>query len=380
MTPFNWLEIVLYIGVFQGFFLSFSLPRISKENKKANVILALLLLSASLSLLLYLNTLYRSSLPIQAHGFLDTFPFLFGPLIYLYFKRLLFPEEKSTKLLLHFLPALGHFTYVLLMFRYGQEELSSMVSSGVFISQWVLIFSILISLLFSYWIASLSLVLRFKKQDRKVIAIRKNIMFLSVFLGAVLLGYFICIVFSVDFFFGVKLFSFTGPNLGWVLIPLLVYFISYNALIQPEALKITFLAEKRSLPRIGEADLVLYKQQLEKVMKEEKLYLDPLLKSKHLAEKINLDTTKLSWLINETYGCNFYDFINNYRITEFLERLAKNDHQKHTLGAIAYDVGFNSKTTFNKSFKKITQYTPGEYIQKLKSRQAISAQPISMYK
>ncbi|PGH39455.1 MAG: AraC family transcriptional regulator, partial [Candidatus Nephrothrix sp. EaCA] len=61
---------------------------------------------------------------------------------------------------------------------------------------------------------------------------------------------------------------------------------------------------------------------------------------------------------------NFFDFINYYRIEEFKRRISDPQFQRYTLLSIAFDVGFNSKTAFNRSFKKITRETPSAFWQK----------------
>lgn len=108
-------------------------------------------------------------------------------------------------------------------------------------------------------------------------------------------------------------------------------------------------------------------------MQEEELYLNPLLKLNDVAEKIQLDVTKLSWLINEGYKNNFYDFVNQYRIQAFIEKLNKKEHKRQTLLALAFEVGFNSKTTFNKSFKNKLGVTPSEYVKRLNEQTTFSS-------
>ena len=59
---------------------------------------------------------------------------------------------------------------------------------------------------------------------------------------------------------------------------------------------------------------------------------------------------------------NFNDFVNSYRIEEFKRLAQQEDYQNHTLLAIAFIVGFNSKSAFNRSFKKLEDCTPREYL------------------
>ena len=65
--------------------------------------------------------------------------------------------------------------------------------------------------------------------------------------------------------------------------------------------------------------------------------------------------------MHSTLNQNFYDFINTHRIEEIKKRMNDSKFQNLTLLALAYDVGFNSKSVFNAAFKKHTGMTPKEY-------------------
>ena len=96
-------------------------------------------------------------------------------------------------------------------------------------------------------------------------------------------------------------------------------------------------------------------------MKSNKPYLNPVLTIKDLSEDLNLHQKDLSRVINENFGKNFFNFINAYRVAEFKKRLNDPENQNYTLIAIAYDCGFNTKSSFNSIFKKTTGLTPSAY-------------------
>ena len=89
-------------------------------------------------------------------------------------------------------------------------------------------------------------------------------------------------------------------------------------------------------------------------------YLEPELKLADLAARIGTNASVLSRVINSRHGVNFNDFVNNLRCASFLERIRRGEHQRHTLLSLALDSGFNSKSTFNRAFRKAYGFPPGE--------------------
>jgi len=96
-------------------------------------------------------------------------------------------------------------------------------------------------------------------------------------------------------------------------------------------------------------------------MDNERPYLNGKLSLKEVAEYLNISVNHLSQVINEQLGKNFFDFVNGYRVEEVKRRFADSDNEQYTLLALAYDSGFNSKSSFNSIFKKITGLTPSQY-------------------
>jgi len=100
---------------------------------------------------------------------------------------------------------------------------------------------------------------------------------------------------------------------------------------------------------------------LKKTMQAGRYYQDPELSLVSLAEKLGLTTHELSRIINVALKKNFNDFINEYRVAEVARKMLDPDYDNITLLGIAYASGFNSKSTFNLIFKKVTGKTPAEY-------------------
>jgi AraC-like DNA-binding protein len=100
---------------------------------------------------------------------------------------------------------------------------------------------------------------------------------------------------------------------------------------------------------------------LKHLMEEEKLFLNPDLTLADLAKRLRVHSNYLSRIINETFGMNYNDFLNRYRIAEAKGRLCDPEFKQKTVLEIMYDSGFYSKSVFNTAFKKMTGMTPSEF-------------------
>ena len=106
------------------------------------------------------------------------------------------------------------------------------------------------------------------------------------------------------------------------------------------------------------AELVLV---LQNHMKKNEPYLDSSLSIYELAKQLNVNTRDLSIAINHDLNKHFFDFVNEYRINKAMEIIRNSDDEKLTILEVLYDVGFNSKSSFNTAFKKHTGLTPTEF-------------------
>jgi AraC-like DNA-binding protein len=102
------------------------------------------------------------------------------------------------------------------------------------------------------------------------------------------------------------------------------------------------------------------KSRLTELMIKEKVYINPDLTLTDLAAYLGTNSQYISKVINEGFKKNYTDYINEYRIEAFIHSV-RNDRNNNTFLYHAYKVGFNSKSAFNRAFKKKEQCTPREF-------------------
>lgn len=120
--------------------------------------------------------------------------------------------------------------------------------------------------------------------------------------------------------------------------------------------------DKRKKALLDEQKTAEALQNLQNHLVENRPYLDPELSLRSLADQIGIQANQLSWLINDQLDKNFNDLINHYRIVHFKSLAVDPANAGFTIMGLAYDSGFNSKTTFNNSFKKETGQTPRQFM------------------
>lgn len=105
---------------------------------------------------------------------------------------------------------------------------------------------------------------------------------------------------------------------------------------------------------------------LRKAMESGHFYRDAELTIASLSEKLNLPQREVSRIINLAFKKNFNDFINAYRVRDVMRKMQEDEYDHLTLLGIAFESGFNSKSTFNRIFKEMTRKSPAEYKDYLK--------------
>ena len=94
---------------------------------------------------------------------------------------------------------------------------------------------------------------------------------------------------------------------------------------------------------------------------EDKIYLQPKLSLKEAAQQLELPARQLSELINKFHGVDFRRYVNSLRIEEVVRKVENGEHQNKTLLGIALESGFNSKSSFNQTFKEFKGKSPSSF-------------------
>ncbi len=116
---------------------------------------------------------------------------------------------------------------------------------------------------------------------------------------------------------------------------------------------------------LSELDALTIHQRLTDLISSEKAFKNPELTLVELAQLLNIHPNILSQVINTLENKNFYDYVNEKRVEEFKTIVVLPKNQKYTLLSLALECGFNSKTTFNRNFKKSTGLSPTEYLKSI---------------
>jgi AraC-like DNA-binding protein len=146
-----------------------------------------------------------------------------------------------------------------------------------------------------------------------------------------------------------------------LIVAFLFYFIAFKLLSKGKEILPKTTINKYQNSNLNTKLIAKYKTDLINSMEKDKLYLNGKLSIQDVSEKLNIPRQYISEVLNEHMDTSFQDFVNQYRVEEFINRL-KNDQNNHfTLLAIATDVGFNSKSSFNAIFKKFKGLTPTQF-------------------
>lgn len=154
----------------------------------------------------------------------------------------------------------------------------------------------------------------------------------------------------------------------WIILAIIIYWMGHVGIykygVQVERKNIRTISRDRKPTLTIERSKNEYIVELDKILIEEKSFLDPTLSLESLAQKMNLSKGYLSKIINSELGCSFKEHLNQLRVAEAKSYLTNPEFSNYTLVAIGLEAGFSSKSSFNATFKKISGLTPSEYKKK----------------
>ena len=291
-----------------------------------------------------------------------------GPALYFYTKSITSPGFKFDKKdWIHFLPLVLEFIYYrTALYREGSNGLYLNPMPGLsyvyLAEQWIGVLSILTYSLFSlrllYTHQNLLKQYYSKLGNRTLTWLQ-----LPIYCFA---GFFILynIIGEIDRFFfdrTLRTYYFLPSFVGLSFACTWLSFITYINQTEPSlGIKVLGKQKKPSFKKDQE-----FMRRLELLMQEQQPYLNPELNLSLLSELLEMKPKKLSEKINQSYEQNFYDLINHYRVEAFKKQVKTDLIGKLSLLGIAYECGFNSKSSFNHVFKKKTQMTPSQYLKKV---------------
>jgi AraC-like DNA-binding protein len=353
------LKIIFLLSVVQGLTFSLLLLFKKKGDKIANRILALLILLMVIPLWNeYILTLENSFNLLIFSPKALYFQLLYGPLIYLYTVR----YTKSGNLSI--------FTYSLLLAGpiFGSLFKSShfyLVEGGFSQFIWYLFFVSVIAhiaiCLFASW-------LRLKQHNQDILQNLSNLEKSKLdWLKLLIYGY--ALLLAIDFvLISSKILGLSILDLMRLAVnvseSLFIFFIGFWGMSKQEIhfeqvlIKANRKYDNSTLSQSGAETLVI---KLRELMKNEEVFLDNNISLVSLSKTLKITPHHLSQALNEQLGQNFYDFINSARIERAKDMLVSSSFQKLSIIDVAYQVGFNNKTSFNNAFKKYTQVTPTQY-------------------
>ena len=371
------MKYFFYIAVFNAFFFSLLLFQKKSRMIHDNILIVWLMY---LGLFIGGYSLYSHELFTQFNLLSASFVSLFmlqGVFLYLYSSRLVSKQKRfNKKSLLHLLPFVVFNVYLLVASFFpdiAHEIRLENVHTNVhhpLLFQFFLIITLLSGPF--YFVLTLNLLKKhdiqifnnFSSSDNNINLkwLRKLVIVFGVVWTALI------IITVIHHVFNLFSMVFCTDSL-FLSLSVFVILIGYFGLKQ----NVIFENELEQQPAIDEEKMkysgstlkddeaTKYTEQLAEYMLKERPYLNPELTLTQLASDLDITTHHLSQIINEQFKLNFFEYINQFRVEEVKARIKNPKFENYSLLGIALDSGFNSKSAFNRMFKKFTNQTPSQF-------------------
>lgn len=362
--------IVCLAGGIQGAVLMYALHKLFNDKNVEHKWLILFIGAVSITLLGRALYLFPYQIDSRIPVLSDLILFVYGP-FYFFFLQSVFKDTsvspKSQQSILHFVPAILHVLATIPLFLISHDEYIRKIEDGSLLPYFSVIMILALGQNFIYWYQGHQFLKKIKSQftGLKVSISAPYIAFLQNWFLIVIVGFGMSIVmYQFNFYWAGVCYQ-----LVWILASWVVYGLGYFVMIHPETfgdILVNIRENEQQTDAKEKQRIVDLANRLIFLLEEKRIFLDPEISLLSLAKKLESNNVLLSKTINQYFNVRFYDLINKYRVEEFI-RLAKNSDNSHfTYYALALQAGFNSKTSFNKYFKKITGLTPKAYFRELK--------------
>lgn len=283
--------------------------------------------------------------------------FCWAPTYYFYVRSRLFKNFKFSRgLLVHFIPAISSMSILLFVLIRGEEVRRSIYQIS-YVSYIIIQCQLLI-----YHLVTLILIYKYRREIVNYTSSGEQVKINWL----LVITYGLAIASLIDFILYL-IPEFSHAGLGYLLFWMFIQLFFFKSLIQPD--QFLCLDEKKTSPKmISTRDGSKYYQNIEDVIVSYKLFLDPDLTLRNVAQAVKLNDRIVSQSIKLNTGSNFSDYINGKRIDYAKDLLENYTSAERNILQILYDSGFNSKSVFNTQFKKLTGLSPKEYRNKFSAK------------
>ncbi len=369
---YNAYVYLLYLAVVQAILLIFAINTIRNKNKQANGVLSVLLFLIAIALMGRASTYDRDIFNWAPKLLLapEIILFTYAPVFYIYIHYLLKIQLPFKHYWwLHFTPAIIHiFLYIPYLQMNNQTFIYRVIDKDLFP---VFATSGAVAMIFNlvYWFYCFKIINKERSDEKENKNYQKYIGFLNVVLRIkavyLVLWIFLSLAFLIGRIWGIDTLWVSEFSLDilWVLFSLIIVCLAYYAMKQPEIFTWHEREQKYKDSTIAVEEFDKIKKRLSVLVDQEKVYVNSKLTLPELSNQIPTTVHTLSRVINEGFNQTFSQFINEKRVLEFIKQIEAGKEFDSFL-SLAYSVGFNSKATFNRSFKKYTGTTPRLYFAK----------------
>ncbi|MEO8533698.1 MAG: helix-turn-helix transcriptional regulator [Flavobacterium sp.] len=378
MNKMVFLSIVAAIGIFVSLLLAFFLLTVKTSNKQANRLFATFLILSAIDLSgFFIYDFIKDHLDFEVLRW--TSCLLIMPLFYLYVLSVCYTDFRlKAKHLLHTLPFIGiNLVLTPRFYLAGSIEAKERVFDMHNKMPEMYFFQILVELQYFFYIICVFLILKKYREiylENYANASTSTYKWLFQMTVAFLTAHsFVAVKNVLRYTDYNNVFLWANVFVGLFALCITCWFV-LKALNYPELFRginsklelakdILPKSEIQSTETKSSPDPAITSQieTLKKYMSDQEPYLDPSLTIQQLSNQINMPVRDLSVLINHHMKQHFFDFVNEYRIQKAMGILKNESKNNLTVLEILYEVGFNSKSSFNTSFKKYTALTPTAY-------------------